>query len=98
MTKIRRVDAYPLRYPEPHDHNNIRYITLARVEAEGGAVGWGECISQFPESAAAVKTIIERGYAPHVDRRERPRRGAPLAQTAESHLVVRPPGHCRASP
>ena len=64
MTKIRRVDAYPLRYPEPHDHNNIRYITLARVEAEGGAVGWGECISQFPESAAAVKTIIERGYAP----------------------------------
>ena len=64
MTKIRRVDAYPLRYPEPHDHNNIRYITLARVEAEGGAVGWGECISQFPESAAAVKTVIERGYAP----------------------------------
>jgi hypothetical protein len=39
MTKIRRVDAYPLRYPEPHDHNNIRYITLARVESSDGLVG-----------------------------------------------------------
>jgi L-alanine-DL-glutamate epimerase-like enolase superfamily enzyme len=53
-----------LRYPEPHDHNNIRYITLARVETDDGVVGWGECISQFPESALAVKTVIEQGYAP----------------------------------
>jgi L-alanine-DL-glutamate epimerase-like enolase superfamily enzyme len=62
--KIKSIAAYPLQYPEPHDHNNLRYITLARVETDGGAVGWGECISQFPESAVAVKTVIERGYGP----------------------------------
>jgi L-alanine-DL-glutamate epimerase-like enolase superfamily enzyme len=42
----------------------VRYITLARVESENGLVGWGECISQFGESALATKIIIEQGYAP----------------------------------
>ena len=63
-SRIKTITAHPLQYPEPHDHGNLRYITLARVETENGAVGWGECISQFPESALAVKIIIERGYAP----------------------------------
>lgn len=62
--KIKSITAHPLQYPEPHDHNNTRYITLARVEAEDGTVGWGECISQFPESCKASKIIIEEGYAP----------------------------------
>ncbi len=62
--KIRSITAHPLRYPEPHDHGVIRYVTLARVEAEDGTVGWGECISQFPESCLATKIIIEQGYAP----------------------------------
>lgn len=62
--KIKSVTAHPLRYPEPHDHNNLRYITLARVETEDGTVGWGEGISQFPDSAMATKIIIEHGYGP----------------------------------
>jgi L-alanine-DL-glutamate epimerase-like enolase superfamily enzyme len=62
--KIRSVVAHPLQYPEPHDHNNIRYVTLVRIATEDGAVGWGECISQFPESSLAVKTIVELGYQP----------------------------------
>ncbi|HVF11188.1 MAG TPA: hypothetical protein VNA16_10315, partial [Abditibacteriaceae bacterium] len=62
--KIKSVTAHPLQYPEPHDHGNLRYITLARVETEDGTVGWGECISQFPESSKATKIIIEEGYAP----------------------------------
>ncbi len=62
--KIKSVTGFPLRYPEPHDHNNLRCITLARVETDDGAVGWGECITQFPPLALAAKTIIERGYAP----------------------------------
>jgi L-alanine-DL-glutamate epimerase-like enolase superfamily enzyme len=62
--KIVSVAAFPLQYPEPHDHNNLRCITLARVETDTGIVGWGECISQFPPLALAAKTIIERGYAP----------------------------------
>lgn len=62
--KIRRISAFPLGYPEPHDHGAIRHVTLCRVEAEDGTSGWGECISQFPESCKAVKTIIEEGYGP----------------------------------
>ena len=62
--KIKSITAHPLKYPEPHDHGALRYITLARVEAEDGTVGWGECISQFPDSCQAVKIVIEHGYAP----------------------------------
>lgn len=62
--KIKTVTAHPLQYPEPHDFNHLRYITLVRIETDDGLVGWGECISQFPESSLAVKTVVERGYAP----------------------------------
>jgi L-alanine-DL-glutamate epimerase-like enolase superfamily enzyme len=64
LTTIGRVDAYPLCYPEPHDSMRNRYITLARVETDDGIVGWGECISQWPESAVATAVVIERGLAP----------------------------------
>jgi L-alanine-DL-glutamate epimerase-like enolase superfamily enzyme len=62
--KIKRIQAYPLAYPEPHYKGIERSITLARVESEDGQVGWGECISQFRESALATKIIIEQGFAP----------------------------------
>ena len=62
--KLKSVSAFPLEYPEPHDHGKLRYITLARAEAADGTVGWGECVSQFPESAIAAKLIIEDGFAP----------------------------------
>ena len=62
--KIVDVQAYPLRYPEPHDSNRLRYLTLVRVEGEGGLYGWGECISQWPEAALAVKVVTERGFLP----------------------------------
>lgn len=64
MTRISSVAAFPLQYVEPHDYGNRRCITLVRIETSDGCVGWGECISQFPESAIAVKTIVETGYAP----------------------------------
>ena len=62
--EIKSVQAYPLAYPEPHYKGIERYITLARVESEDGQVGWGECISQFRESALATKIIVEQGFAP----------------------------------
>jgi L-alanine-DL-glutamate epimerase-like enolase superfamily enzyme len=62
--KIVDLQAYPLRYPEPHDSNRLRYITLVRVEGEGGLYGWGECISQWSDAALAVKVIAERGFQP----------------------------------
>jgi L-alanine-DL-glutamate epimerase-like enolase superfamily enzyme len=64
VTKIKSVRAFPLQYPEPHDYGNQRHITLVRIETADGTVGWGECISQFAESAVSVKTIVENGYAP----------------------------------
>jgi len=64
MNAIQSVKAFPLRYPEPNDYGRMRYVTLVRIETASNAVGWGECISQFPESAKSVKTIVEDGYAP----------------------------------
>lgn len=64
MSSIKSISAHSLRYPEPHDHGKPRCITLARIESTDGAVGWGEGISQFPESALATKIVIEQGYAP----------------------------------
>jgi L-alanine-DL-glutamate epimerase-like enolase superfamily enzyme len=48
-----------VKYPEPNDNNNMRYLTFCKVEAEDGTVGWGEAISQFPESARATSAVIE---------------------------------------
>lgn len=62
--KIARIEAFPLQYPEPHDSNKPRNITLVKVEADDGSFGWGECISQWPEAALAVKVIVDRGFAP----------------------------------
>ncbi len=62
--KVAEVVAFPLQYPEPHDSNKLRYVTLVRIKAEDGTVGWGECISQWPEAALAVKVLVERGLAP----------------------------------
>ena len=64
MSKIASIKSYPLRYPEPHDSNKLRYVTLVRIEASDGTVGWGECMSQRPEAAVAVKTIVQSGFLP----------------------------------
>jgi L-alanine-DL-glutamate epimerase-like enolase superfamily enzyme len=59
--KIKRVDVFPLKYEEPNDDNAVRSITLVRIEAGDGIVGWGECIAQFPESSAAVAAMLTGG-------------------------------------
>jgi L-alanine-DL-glutamate epimerase-like enolase superfamily enzyme len=64
VVKITRVEAFPLRYPEPHDSGKPRYVTLVRVDSDAGAFGWGECISQWPEATLAVPVIVEEGFGP----------------------------------
>jgi len=59
--QIKKVTAFPLRYQEPNDRLNFRHVTLAKTETDNGLVGWGECISQWPEAALAVKVLIEQG-------------------------------------
>lgn len=63
---IRRIDAFPLIAPEPHYRGAERCVTLARIESDSGAVGWGESISQFVESAKATKVVIDDGFAPRL--------------------------------
>jgi L-alanine-DL-glutamate epimerase-like enolase superfamily enzyme len=63
---VSRVDAFPLIAPEPHYRGALRCITLARIEADDGTVGWGEAISQMREATLATKTLIDEGFAPLV--------------------------------
>ena len=84
MSTIERIEAFPLRYPEPHDSNRDRCITLARIETDDGAVGWGECISQWPEAALAVKTIVDVGFTPLLIGQD-PSHPQRLWQTMRSH-------------
>ncbi|MFQ3565737.1 MAG: mandelate racemase/muconate lactonizing enzyme family protein [Aggregatilineales bacterium] len=81
--KIKRVQAFPLRYPEPNDYNNLRMIALVKIEAEDGTVGWGECISMWPEATRAVKVLVEEGLASLLIGRDALDNGALLAAMKE---------------
>ena len=62
--KIARIDAFPVRYPEPNNNDKIRSLTLVRIEADDGQTGWGEAITGVEETSLAVKLIAERRLAP----------------------------------
>ena len=62
--KIKSVTPITVRYPEPHDHNRMRLLTLVRVEAENGVTGWGEAITMFPEACRATEAIVNIGLGP----------------------------------
>lgn len=61
--KIDSVTTFPVAYPEPNDNHSIRYLLFCRIESDDGAVGWGEGITQFPESTRAAEQIVQ-GMAP----------------------------------
>src|SRR5689334_75626 len=58
---VKKIDIFPLEYQEPNDDDALRYVVLARVEANDGTVGWGEAISQFRESTLATAALLEGG-------------------------------------
>lgn len=58
MSKISRVEAIPVAYPEPNDFDATRYLCLIKITTDDGIVGWGESITQFPEANPAVAAII----------------------------------------
>jgi L-alanine-DL-glutamate epimerase-like enolase superfamily enzyme len=62
--KIARIEAFPVRYPEPNNDGKFRSLTLVRVEADSGHTGWGEAITGSQETSLAVKLIAERRLAP----------------------------------
>lgn len=63
---IARVDAFPLRYPEPNNNGKLRYVTLVRIETTGGALGWGEAITGSEDASLATKVIVDRGLGPRL--------------------------------
>ena len=82
MTTIARIDAFALVAPEPHYRGAERCITLARVEARDGAVGWGEAISQLRAATKATKLLIDEAFACAKQLASLPTRGLGLTKRA----------------
>ena len=67
---IKRIDAFPLAYHEPHYRGAERCVTLVRIETDDGVVGWGEAISQFREASLATTILVSDGFAPLIARED----------------------------
>ena len=63
--KVASVEAIPVSYQEPTDHNRFRSVCLVKITDRDGRVGWGESCAYFPEATLATARIIE-GLAPIV--------------------------------
>lgn len=63
--KVKTVEAIPVSYREPTDHNRFRSVCLVKITDEDGRVGWGECCAYFPEATLAATKLVE-GLAPIV--------------------------------
>lgn len=59
MTAIRSVTPISVRYPEPNDAGAIRHLTLCRIEADDGTVGWGEAVTSWPDACRATEAMID---------------------------------------
>lgn len=57
--KVRTVEAIPVSYREPTDHNRFRSVCLVKITDTDGRVGWGEACTFFPEASRAAAKIIE---------------------------------------
>ncbi len=58
MTNVRTVTPISVRYPEPNDGGAIRHLTLCRIEADDGTVGWGEAVTSWPDACRATEAMI----------------------------------------
>jgi len=67
---IARIQAFPVRYPEPNNDGKIRSLCLGRAETRDGVVGWGEAITGAEEVSLATAFLVERRLAPIVVGRE----------------------------
>lgn len=64
MSPIDRIEPIPIAYPDPNDFGVTRRTVLVRIETRDGIVGWGECITMWPEAGKAAATLITDGFAP----------------------------------
>ena len=92
-SKVARVEAFPVRYPEPNNDGKIRSLTLVRIETDDGSTGWGEAITGAQEASLAVKLIVERRLAPLLLDQDPPDVAAALESDARRDLLGRQRGH-----
>jgi L-alanine-DL-glutamate epimerase-like enolase superfamily enzyme len=59
LLPIAAVDAFPVSYPEPNDHDRHRAVCLVRLTDDEGRTGWGECTTYWPEAAVACGVLVE---------------------------------------
>ncbi len=64
--RIKSLQAFSVRYPEPNDHNRPRMLTLVRAEADDGTTGWGEAITMFAGACRATEAIVREDFIPLV--------------------------------
>ena len=55
---VRQVQAFPVAYPEPNDHDRKRSVCLIKITDEEGVSGWGEACTYFPEATLAVARLV----------------------------------------
>jgi D-galactarolactone cycloisomerase len=58
VTAIAAIEAIPIGYPEPNDHDRTRYVCLIKATMDDGTVGWGEATTYWPEAARAVQQLV----------------------------------------
>lgn len=56
---IKSLEAIPVSYQEPTDHNRFRAVCLVKITAQDGQIGWGECCSYFPEATLATAKLVQ---------------------------------------
>jgi L-alanine-DL-glutamate epimerase-like enolase superfamily enzyme len=56
---IESVEAFPVSYPEPNDHDRHRAVCLVRIRDRDGRVGWGEGTAYWPEAAVACAVLVD---------------------------------------
>lgn len=66
--RITRIEAIPVRYPEPNDSGSTRHLLLVRIDTDTGHTGWGEAVTMWPEATWAAAAVVT-GLAAVVDGR-----------------------------
>ena len=64
MNRIATIEPIPIAYSDPNDFGATRRTLLVRLETSDGVVGWGECITMWPEAGKAASLIITEGLGP----------------------------------
>jgi L-alanine-DL-glutamate epimerase-like enolase superfamily enzyme len=59
MSVIRTLEAIPIGYREPNDHDRIRHVCLIKLLTDDGIVGWGEAVTYWEEASRAVVELVK---------------------------------------